>query len=202
MISSTQFQPALEAILATGATTSQILAAVDPTPLTWLSLILLLDQVPRNCYRGEESKLVFTHFDPLAAEIALQALDLDIPRKPEVRYKLTYRFWFQLPLMHSEALSLHQRAIGAHEEMAQDVEAFLGMDQDSLGEEEEKRCFDILFSRRDLMRGWLGNNFDFEKRHLVIIERFGRYPYRNAALGRVSTQEEVEYLENGGETFG
>ena len=39
-------------------------------------------------------------------------------------------------------------------------------------------------------------------RHLEIIERFGRFPHRNAALGRESTIEEREYLIDGGDSFG
>lgn len=198
---STQFQPALESILETCATAPQILAAVTPSPLTYLSLLLLLDQVPRNCYRGEESKLVFTRFDPLASEIALKSLSLGIHLSPEIRYKVAYRFWFQLPLMHSEALSVHQQAMKVHEEMVRDFETFLDKDKNSLGVD-EKRCFDVLAPKREVVRDVLDRNLDFERRHLVIIERFGRYPHRNEALGRVSTKDEVEYLENGGETFG
>ncbi|MDM1761741.1 MULTISPECIES: DUF924 family protein [Acinetobacter] len=43
----------------------------------------------------------------------------------------------------------------------------------------------------------LGNpiNLDFEKKHKVIIDRFGRYPHRNAILGRESTAEEIEFLK-------
>lgn len=43
----------------------------------------------------------------------------------------------------------------------------------------------------------LGNpiNLDFEKKHKVIIDRFGRYPHRNAILGRESTAEELEFLK-------
>ena len=37
-------------------------------------------------------------------------------------------------------------------------------------------------------------NLDFEKKHIAIIDRFGRYPHRNAILGRESTDEEVEFL--------
>lgn len=37
-------------------------------------------------------------------------------------------------------------------------------------------------------------SFDFEVRHKAIIDRFGRYPHRNAALGRESTPAEVEFL--------
>lgn len=35
---------------------------------------------------------------------------------------------------------------------------------------------------------------DFAKRHLAVIERFGRFPHRNAILGRRSTSAETEYL--------
>ena len=43
----------------------------------------------------------------------------------------------------------------------------------------------------------LGNplNLDFEKKHKVIIDRFGRYPHRNQILGRSSTAEEIEFLK-------
>ena len=37
----------------------------------------------------------------------------------------------------------------------------------------------------------------YEREHRVIIERFGRYPQRNAALGRTSTPEEARFLELG-----
>ena len=37
-------------------------------------------------------------------------------------------------------------------------------------------------------------NTDFELRHKAIIDRFGRYPHRNAILGRPSTAEEMEFL--------
>jgi uncharacterized protein (DUF924 family) len=39
-------------------------------------------------------------------------------------------------------------------------------------------------------------------RHRDVIERFGRFPHRNAILGRASTRDELAYLESGGETFG
>ncbi len=44
-------------------------------------------------------------------------------------------------------------------------------------------------------------NLDFEIRHKVIIERFGRYPHRNAILGRESTQAELEFLQQPGSGF-
>lgn len=42
---------------------------------------------------------------------------------------------------------------------------------------------------------WWAKNDDFEIRHKRIIERFGRYPHRNAILGRQSTNEEIEFLK-------
>ena len=44
-------------------------------------------------------------------------------------------------------------------------------------------------------------NLDFEKRHKEIIDRFGRYPHRNALLGRVSTPEELAFLQQPGSSF-
>lgn len=45
------------------------------------------------------------------------------------------------------------------------------------------------------------SNLDFELKHKAIIERFGRYPHRNAILGRESTQEEIEFLKQPGSSF-
>ena len=38
-------------------------------------------------------------------------------------------------------------------------------------------------------------NLDFEIKHKNIIDRFGHYPHRNNVLGRVSTEEEIEFLK-------
>lgn len=45
------------------------------------------------------------------------------------------------------------------------------------------------------------NALDFELRHKVIIDRFGRYPHRNAVLGRESTAEEIAFLQQPGSSF-
>lgn len=44
-------------------------------------------------------------------------------------------------------------------------------------------------------------NYEFELKHKRIIDRFGRYPHRNAILGRVSTDEEIEFLKEDGSSF-
>ena len=45
------------------------------------------------------------------------------------------------------------------------------------------------------------NNFQYELRHKAIIDRFGRYPHRNAILGRTSTPEEKAFLEQPDSSF-
>ena len=47
----------------------------------------------------------------------------------------------------------------------------------------------------------LESNLKFELMHRAIIDRFGRYPHRNAVLGRTSTLEEIEFLKTPGSGF-
>ncbi|PCJ33409.1 MAG: hypothetical protein COA93_07805 [Alphaproteobacteria bacterium] len=48
----------------------------------------------------------------------------------------------------------------------------------------------------------LDDQIDYAVRHLTIISKFGRFPHRNKALGRVSTAQEEEFLASGGDNFG
>jgi len=50
-------------------------------------------------------------------------------------------------------------------------------------------------------RNGLADNLDFARRHKAIIDRFGRYPHRNEALGRASTADEVAFLREPGSRF-
>jgi uncharacterized protein (DUF924 family) len=45
------------------------------------------------------------------------------------------------------------------------------------------------------------NNLNFELRHKAIIDRFGRYPHRNAILGRTPSAEELAFLSEPGSSF-
>jgi uncharacterized protein (DUF924 family) len=47
----------------------------------------------------------------------------------------------------------------------------------------------------------MGDTLKYEDKHRGIIKRFGRYPHRNAILGRVSTPEELEFLKTPGSAF-
>ena len=45
------------------------------------------------------------------------------------------------------------------------------------------------------------SNYDYALKHWEIIRRFGRFPHRNAALGRTTTPEEAAFLEQPGSSF-
>ncbi|MCG9695755.1 DUF924 family protein [Shewanella sp. Isolate11] len=45
------------------------------------------------------------------------------------------------------------------------------------------------------------SNLEFERRHKAIIDRFGRYPHRNAILGRQSSKDELAFLQQPGSHF-
>lgn len=200
-----RFGPILETIKESGATATDIIAAAKPSSaLDWLSLILLLDQISRNSYRGSASKVVFEVFDPLAQGIALRAIDDGIPSQdPLVRYRLAYRFWFLMPLMHSEDLAIHDTAIKEFEKLSTDVKELVDTGPDSVSRKDtdELKCQAVLTQNIQGAKGLCNTLIDFEKKHQVIIAQFGRYPHRNEALGRTPTKEEEEYLESGGETF-
>jgi uncharacterized protein (DUF924 family) len=120
-----------------------------------LALLLLLDQIPRNIYRGSAHAFAA---DGLAQEIALHA----ITEGYDAATPMPLRIFFYLPLEHAENLTLQTRCVALCE---------------AAGNAEYTK-FAVL--------------------HRDIIARFGRFPHRNAALGRVTTPEEQAFLDAGG----
>ncbi|QHS11295.1 DUF924 family protein [Sinimarinibacterium sp. NLF-5-8] len=120
-----------------------------------LALLILLDQIPRNLYRGSAHAFAT---DALALQYAERALQqrLDQQIEPELRA------FIYLPFEHSEALADQQRSVA-------------------------------LFTALGIK-----HYRDYAQAHLEVIERFGRFPHRNAALGRISTAAEQAWLEAGG----
>ncbi|MDZ7684700.1 MAG: DUF924 family protein [Gammaproteobacteria bacterium] len=60
-------------------------------------------------------------------------------------------------------------------------------------------------SRRRAGAEWqalLDNFLEFARDHRDVVKRFGRFPHRNAVLGRQSTSEETHYLESGARRYG
>jgi len=91
----------------------------------------------------------------------------------------------------SLSLDLTHRALarGWDETIAPERRAFLYMPLMHAEDREEQRLSVDCFTR-------LGNaeNLDFARKHRAVIDRFGRFPSRNQALGRVSTEAEKAYL--------
>ncbi|KAL0256506.1 hypothetical protein SLS55_008901 [Diplodia seriata] len=146
-----------------------------------LSLILLLDQMSRNIFRDDQ-KLVYGHYDRLSRSLLRHVLATS-PRAdlhPKFRAKPVFRLWFYMPLMHSEFLEDHRRYEALVGEFLAELEA--------RGDKEAEE--------------YVRESLKFGEKHKSIIEKFGRYPYRNEIMGRKTTKEESEWLEAGGETFG
>ncbi|MBM7455889.1 uncharacterized protein (DUF924 family) [Oceanisphaera litoralis] len=96
------------------------------------------------------------------------------------------------------ALVLAQEAIsaGAERELTRQQRVFLYM---PMMHSESLKVHDValaLFEKNEV-----ADNLAFERRHRDIIARFGRYPHRNAILGRESTAEEMAFLQQPGSGF-
>ncbi|RGP72347.1 hypothetical protein FLONG3_6831 [Fusarium longipes] len=169
------FSPILEAIRNAGVTSAQeLLSIAQPRDsLDWLSLIILLDQIPRNSYRGDKASVCFTYFDPLAVQISLAAIAQGIPdQAPEIRWVFSHRNWFYMPLMHSEDLSAHDQAVAAFNRMNEDI---LSLTEGTGGANEyERRAREVVQEDPGKAKGIGEMNLKFEEKHRVIIERFGR----------------------------
>lgn len=124
-----------------------------------LALCILLDQAPRQLFRGDARAFAT---DAKALAVAKRALAKGFDRQLSVEQ----RQFLYLPLMHSERLADQERCV-------------------ALYEAEELR-----------------HNLQHAVEHADIVRRFGRFPHRNAALGRASTAEEEDYLRDGGRQFG
>ena len=98
----------------------------------------------------------------------------------------------------SLALALAQEAIAAHvgDALEPAKKAFLYM---PFMHSESPEIHAIAVTLFDQVG--LESYLQFEFRHKAIIDRFGRYPHRNALLGRVSSEEEIKFLKTPGSSF-
>ncbi|KAG9958971.1 DUF924-domain-containing protein, partial [Aureobasidium melanogenum] len=185
----------LENIISQQASAEQILTAANPsTALEWMTLIILLDQIPRNCYRGMEAAKVTRIFDPLARAIALKAREQDMHKKPEVRFRLGYRLWFFMPMEHAEDLKMQNLMVEEQKQRFKDMDSLM-QDEPDTEDDVALSCRSILLRRKEefeLCRSVLQKAVD---EHYDAIKKFGRFPYRNLALGRTTTIEEQEFLD-------
>lgn len=110
-------------------------------------------------------------YDALARQWADAALDEGADRL----LRPIERVFLYLPLEHSESLADQQRSVQAFEALLGEVPAPL--------------------------HDAFANYLDYARRHHDVIARFGRFPHRNAVLGRPSTREETEFLQQPGSSF-
>lgn len=168
--------------------------------------MLLLDQVPRNCYRADAASIAFKVFDPLAQQVTLAAMEQGIPDVlPELRWSFARRMWFYLPLMHSEDQAEHDLATAKYAAMQTDMLSLIPGEEGAKLEaenEHHREALRVVGSNGEVAKQLAQVQVEFEKKHYDIIKQFGRYPHRNKAMGREMTAAEQEYLDNGGETFG
>lgn len=121
-----------------------------------MSLIILLDQIPRNIFR-ENQAVIYNHYDRIACAV-LYTLLQQTPRvdlHPSVRTSLVFRLWFYLPLMHSEHLEDHAKFLELIKAFKADIK-------------DDEVCSTTL-----------ARALEFGKKQSDLIKRFGRYPYRN-----------------------
>ncbi|KAE8381116.1 hypothetical protein BDV26DRAFT_256125 [Aspergillus bertholletiae] len=191
-----QFGPVLSLIRSTDIDGAGLLdAATLDTPLDWMALIILLDQIPRNCYRGDEARVAYSLFDPLALYIALRAIETGIPTHSDVRYRHAYRFWFYMPLVHSEQLDMQERLNQEYDRMFSDSRHLVHT-VPSGSDDQVLYCRDVLTRRNSVYNEWEQILQSIAADYARQIRRFSRYPRRNQALKRESTEEERQYLEN------
>jgi uncharacterized protein (DUF924 family) len=131
-----------------------------------LALAILLDQFPRNLFRGSAEAFAC---DAAAERMARAAV---LERRHDRALTPTQRVFLYLPFEHAESLG------------TQDLSVAL---------------FEGLRDHPDQARP--GGVIDYAWRHRAVILRFGRFPHRNAVLGRPSTAAELAYLAQPGAGF-
>jgi len=127
-------------------------------PSGTLAYIILMDQFPRNMFRGEGQAFA-------SDRAALAAAKAAVHRKWDLRIDEPARQFFYLPLMHSENLC------------------------------DQEQCIRLICER---MPETGADTLLHARAHREVIRKFGRFPYRNAALARATTATEQAYIDNGG----
>ncbi len=105
--------------------------------------------------------------DARAQQLALDTLR----QRQDQQLPWVGRVFAYMPLMHAENLALQDECVA--------------------------RFLQLVAEAPEALKKRLQGNLDFARQHRDIIARFGRFPYRNAALGRASTPEEQAFLASG-----
>jgi uncharacterized protein (DUF924 family) len=137
-----------------------------------LARILVLDQFTRNVHRG--TPLAFA-----GDALALQAAQSMVDAGHDLALAPLRRAFVYLPFEHAEDMAMQERGVALYTRMEND-------ERDVAPAATAKGIAGML---------------DFARRHREVIGRFGRFPHRNAIIGRASTDEELDYLRQPGSGF-
>lgn len=131
-----------------------------------LALVVLLDQLSRNIYRGSPRA-----FAQDAQALAISRAALDAGQHRELGFD--ERMVMLLPFEHAEDRDVQRESVFAFEALHAEA---------------------VSAGAPAGLVAMLAGGVDFARQHAEVIDRFGRYPRRNAVLERTSTAEELEYL--------
>lgn len=107
-----------------------------------------------------------------AGDARAQQLVLDtLAHQADQQLPWVARVFTYMPLMHAEDLALQNECVARFSRLVEQAP--------------------------DRLKQRLQGHLDYARQHQTIIARFGRFPYRNAVLGRVNTPEEEEFLRKG-----
>ncbi|HSD43122.1 MAG TPA: DUF924 family protein [Burkholderiales bacterium] len=144
------------------AAASGALDAWAARPLAALALAVVLDQLPRNMFRGTPRAF--------AADARALAVARSVVAQGYDEVLLPVQRWFAyLPFEHAEDLAAQRESL----------RLFGGLAGDASG----------------------AGTLTYAMLHYAVIERFGRFPHRNAILGRESTPAELAFLAQPGSSF-
>jgi hypothetical protein len=192
---------------------NKLLPPVDDAdfPVQALGLQLVLDQAPRSFLEGIDRRYVNAFFGVICVRIAQGWQKLPPSKRPtswerwealgtSFEYWILVRLWFGATLVHQE--STQDQAASFTEETRRAVEEHYGKTDPLRG---DSRLQDLWAFPKMLAAGgppqgasaadgqwWLGLLMDV---HKTIIDAYGRYPYQNSEMGRLSSPEEIEWME-------
>lgn len=140
------------------------LDAWKASPRGTLALIILIDQFSRNAYRGR------------AEAFAADDLGLELARDGYASgtfdgFDLVEHLFAAMPFRHAEDLAAQRTAV----DLAQ------------------RHAIVAATTQPELLKAYV-DNVEWARRHYDVVARFGRFPHRNATLGRKPSPEEAEYL--------
>ena len=153
-----------------------VLGSLDSWPLSArgsLAFVLVTDTLPRCIFRGKKECY---RFENSAVQIVLDGIQKGF-HKELLPYESAF---YYMPLTHSEDMEHQQLSLKYYRKLLEDC---------------QKETFHYKPEDHD-MTSFYRRFLYAAKRHCQIIQHFGRFPNRNKAYQRISTQEEKQYLQN------